>query len=328
MSPVRSALRDVLRRPALILAEIAWRWAFGAAAWAIITYSIGRILRGVDVSEAEILIARRSDAFLIADAVARIIAQVLPAFTRLLLVLAPALALLWAIAATAGRAATLKVLLEPQQRPAHAISLFWLNVIRAVFTLAALAAFFGTFVLSASIVSSAPNDPSRPGISMMIWTVLSTLVLMFWALVNWFLSLAPIWIVRDGRGPLAAIAESVSLYRRHSSAYFSAACAFGLLRSLLFMAAFALALIAAAIGSAANTVTALLATILVSLAYFAVADYLAVARVAAFLLLDSAADVNAVSRGVPGPEPQPVASDVQNLPASVLNAGMRPGPEP
>ena len=163
---------------------------------------------------------------------------------------------------------------------------------------------------------------------MMIWTVLSTLVLMFWALVNWFLSLAPIWIVRDGRGPLAAIAESVSLYRRHSSAYFSAACAFGLLRSLLFMAAFALALIAAAIGSAANTVTALLATILVSLAYFAVADYLAVARVAAFLLLDSAADVNAVSRGVPGPEPQPVASDVQNLPASVLNAGMRPGPEP
>jgi hypothetical protein len=287
------------------VAEITWRWAFGAAAWLLIVFAVGKVLRGIDVSQAEILIARRSDAFLVADALARSISQALPAMGRVSRVLAPALALLWAVAATAGRAATLKALLEESPWPGKVRvgSLFALNLLRSLFTLAALAAFFGTLILSVAVISGHPTDPSRPAAAMMVGTFLAALVAAFWSIVNWFLSLAPIWIVQDGCGPLASIVASVSLYRRKSAAYFSMACAFGLLRAGVVIVAFVIALLAAAMVPAPNVVAGVILTIVISLGYFAVADFLAIARIAAFLELDAMVYASPVPSPVAQPEP-------------------------
>ena len=104
---VRAGFRAVLRQPALALGEIAWRWAFGAAAWILAIFAVRRTLAQVDITQVELLIARHSDLFLIADASARIIVQVLPQLARECLVLLPAIAVLWVVAATLGRAVTL-----------------------------------------------------------------------------------------------------------------------------------------------------------------------------------------------------------------------------
>src|ERR1700757_214673 len=109
---IRAGFRAIFQRPAVALAEIAWRWAFGAAAWTLVMVAIHRILAGIDISEAERLIASRSDVLLIADACSRILAQVLPQFARECLVLAPAIAVMWIAAATVGRAITLQALLS------------------------------------------------------------------------------------------------------------------------------------------------------------------------------------------------------------------------
>src|SRR5512146_3501320 len=117
MNPVRSGFRAVLRQPAVIAGEIAWRWTFGAASWAVRFLTLRDIFAGVDVSEAEYLLARHSDAFLIADAWARVLIEVLPPLARAAMILIPALTLFWIVAATVGRAATLRGLCENNSVP-------------------------------------------------------------------------------------------------------------------------------------------------------------------------------------------------------------------
>jgi hypothetical protein len=160
MHPVSSGFRAVLRQPAVIAGEIAWRWAFGAASWALLLLTLRDIFAGVDVSEAEYLVARRSDAFLIADAWARVLVQVLPQLAHAALILIPALTLFWVIAATMGRAATLRALCERNSGPTlenrerqgwatHRVwgPLFALNVLRAVFMLATVGDMIGVPIL-------------------------------------------------------------------------------------------------------------------------------------------------------------------------------------
>lgn len=350
MHPVRSGFRAVLRQPALILAEMAWRWSFGAAAWVLVVLSIRRVLAGIDVSEAEYLLARRSDLFLIADACARILYQALPGFARAAVILVPALALVWTFAATLGRVATVKAILErrhPERASAaseskdrfsiakasgqegvgpgapagatpkfpgdhraagaHArgniVSLLVLHLLRAVFTLATLLAFVGTMILAGLAF---PAQGASPTTAAVIWVILAALAAFFWTLINWFLALAPIWIVRDDDGPFQAIAESLALFRCHTAAYVSAAWWFGLIRGLALVAAFIAALFAAS----ATARTAAVATLLIALLYFAFADFLYIARIAAYVALaDESAQPSAVSLQPLAPEPQPLTPE-------------------
>jgi hypothetical protein len=325
---LRSGFRAVFRQPALILAEIAWRWSFGAAAWVLVVLTARAVLAGIDISEAEYLLARHSDLFLIADACARILSQALPAFARAAAIIVPALALIWIFAVTLGRAATLKALFsvplefvgpgalagaapEPFKSStaagAHArgkmrfSSLLFLYLLRALFTLATLLAFIGTMILAAITFPAQGADPSTAAL---IWVILAALAAVFWTVINWFLALAPIWIVRDGRDPFRAIADSLALFRRDSGAYVSAAWWFGVIRGLALLTAFIAALVAASVLETSRAVAA--ASLLIALLYFAVADFLYVARIAAFVALaDESSQPSAVSIQPPAPEPQP-----------------------
>jgi len=113
MNFIRTGFRAVRENPALAVAEIAWRWLFGAIAWALVWFAIREIMTGVDVSPVEIAISRRVDAFGVADAIARVLVQVLPRFVHTLGVIVPLLALLWIVCATIGRIVTLRSALQP-----------------------------------------------------------------------------------------------------------------------------------------------------------------------------------------------------------------------
>jgi hypothetical protein len=330
----RAGIRAVLRQPALILGEIAWRWAFGLAAWLLVIFAVRRILAHVDITQAELLVARHSDVFLIADACARIIVQVLPQLARECLVLAPAIAVLWVAAATVGRAVTLQTLLSSDAQPStaailtgdapaddaaaaseskhpyrsrnvnaartHFGRLTLLNAFRALFTLATLVAFFGALVLAGAATQNVTAGA-------VIGVALGSVVALFWSLVNWFLALAPIWIVRDGHTALQSIADSLDLFRRSPAPYASIATWFGLLRAGVLVAALVLALIAAQASPAA----AIALGVVIALVYFAVADFLYIARLAAFVTLEERSPLSALT-------PQPLSDAPQPLPAPDL----------
>lgn len=301
---IRAGFRAVVRRPALVLGEVAWRWAFGAAAWTLVIFAIRRILAHVDITQAELLLARRSDVFLIADAGAHIVVQVLPQLARECLVLAPAIAVLWIAAATLGRAITLQSLCSTDVIPGasepgdlHFGPLLALNFIRAVFTLATLIAFLGALFL-AGLAMPAQN----PAAAAFVGILVAALIGFFWSVVNWFLALAPIWIVRNGHSALRSIADSVDHYRRGPAPYLGIASGFGFLRAAAMVAAFVAALLA----SQATLATSIALCVVIAIIYFAVADFLYIARLAAFVALDESFQPSAISSQPIAPAPEPI----------------------
>src|SRR4051812_7554150 len=176
---IRSGFRAVRENPALIFGEIAWRWAFGAASWALLILTVRTIMRGIDVSSAEVAFARSNDAYLIADAVVRILVQVLPRLAHALLILVPLLSLCWIAAATIGRAATLRSLTDSTgfspASSSQTIRLLALNAVRALFTVATALAFFGTVFLISSQFT--PNlKPETSSALMLGWMCLALAV--------------------------------------------------------------------------------------------------------------------------------------------------------
>jgi hypothetical protein len=287
MNLVRSGFRTVRENPALIFAEIAWRWAFGSAAWILVILTVRTLLDGIDVSAAEVAVARSNDAYLIADAIVRILVQVLPRLAHAMLVVVPALSVFWVATATIGRAATLRSLCSVGFQPAVPLAssrrvalLVAVHALRTIFTLATLLAYFGTVLLV-----SAQFTPDLAPALLLAWLCLAFFVGCLWGIVNWFLALAPIFIVREGFGVGKAISASLGLYRDARREYMAIASWFGLFRGAALLFAIAAG---SAVVAAGSVRLALAWSIVVALAYFAFADYLYIARLAAFVALAAA----------------------------------------
>lgn len=302
MNFIRSGFRTVRHNPALIFAEIAWRWAFGAAAWIIVILTIRTIMAGIDVSQAEVALTRSNDAYLIADAIVRVIVQVIPRFAAALVILIPVLALIWIVAATIGRAITLRCLFDPSQqtvvprdaarsgrdatpqRRTYAVRIGLLNVLRAIFSIATLLAFFGTIFLVSAQLNPSMSPATGPAL-IFGWMCLAVVVAFLWGVVNWFLALAAIFIVRDAAGVWRSISDSLRFYRDNRAEYARIATMFGLIRTAALVVAF----VAGAMTIAAGSLRAVLvASIVVGLVYVAVADFLYIARLAAYVELSIA----------------------------------------
>jgi hypothetical protein len=206
------------------------------------------------------------------------------------LVLAPAIAGLWTFAATVGREITLSELLRGQgkeiqpNRGQTTWRLLGLSFLRAILALATLIAFLGALFLTGLLMPA-----QNPAAAVLAGILVAALIGFFWSVVNWFLALAPIWTVRDGHRALRSIADSVDLYRRGPSPYLGIASWFGCLRAVALVAA----LVAALLAGQATPATSIALCVAVALLYFAVADFLYMARLAAFVALDESSQLAA-----------------------------------
>lgn len=303
---VREGFRAVARRPGVAAGEIAWRWAFGAAAWVLVLLGAHLVMTSVPVSQSEFDLARRSGVFRAADVAARFLFDAWPRILRVAAVLLPGLSALWIAAASAGRAVTLQALLGIRVRRGFT-SLLGINFLRAAVTVAALIGYIGAIVLAAQLVP-APQaaNPSFPVFAFLVWLVIATTVALCWAVANWFLSLAPIFILRDGDGTFDAIHSSLLLLRTRPREYMATATWFGLMRTAALVALLVLSLIAAAAG---NGLGAIVLVALVALAYFAMVDWLYICRLAAFLALAAPEQPAAAGASAAPMAPAEVAGD-------------------
>src|ERR1700756_509742 len=71
-SPTLEGFRTVFRRPSLPLAEIAWRWSFGAAAVLLIVFGFFEYLDTLPVSGVDLFLLRSRQPFMVSQALARI----------------------------------------------------------------------------------------------------------------------------------------------------------------------------------------------------------------------------------------------------------------
>ena len=278
----------MFRLPALGLAEIAWRWSFGLAVGALLAFSFREYMATLPVTAGEMLLLRTRQPALILQAIARIFQGSAPRAVAALIVLLLALTLAWTVLASIGRTATLKLLFEHYRGSRgneeagtwRLTSMIGLNFFRAIAVLAGVVGSMGALFLSAAASSS--TDPS-PGSALLIFYMLTMFVGLAWLALNWFLSLAAVFVVGLGQNTFGALGTAADLCWTRPLSVTAATTWFGLAHVLAFMVATSVAAVPLAFAGVLPAGMVLGGLLLVTLLYFAVADFLYVGRLAAYV---------------------------------------------
>jgi hypothetical protein len=332
VSPTLEAFRASFRRPSLTLAEIACRWTVGAVGWALMFFWLIEFLDTLPVTRGDATLLRTRQPLLVGRAIEHILRGSLDRAVLAALFALIALSLLWIVTASVGRAATLRALLEYfrrdvagrvstatpdsiERRPWR--SLIGLNFLRLALTLSAILAIVGASIL-ASFVSSKAKP--QPGLVFILFLALAGLICIAWPALNWFLSLASIFAVRDGEDTLGAISAAVTFFRERSGAVFAVSTWTGLAHLVAFSVATTAVSLPLAFIRIAPWRLVIAGVILLTLAYFAVVDWLYMARLAGYVCIAEMPNALASSAPMPAPPPQtsidreePILSDIPGL---------------
>jgi hypothetical protein len=365
ISPTLEGFRAAFRRPSLTLAEISWRWTVGATATALVIFSLLEYLDTLPVTGSDILLLRTRQPILIGQALGHIFRGSAPRIVMAELVAAIALICLWILAASVGRSTTVRSLIDyfseqqtstdggedlvprtsvtaASQKGSQLGSLLRLNFLRAALALAAILGLAGAVILvnlvstsfsndaaSAGVTSSNSAPPADPGaaIAFLLFFPLVGLIFAAWSTLNWVLSLAAVFAVRDGdarKDALGAVSAAVSFCRERSGAIFAVSIWTGLAHLTVFVVATTVVSMPLTFAQIVPARLVLAAVVLITVAYFAVADWLYIARLAGYVCIaETPEELLAPIAPTPLPSPptpyasvdrdEPILSDVPNL---------------
>jgi hypothetical protein len=334
-SPTTEGFRTAFRRPGLVLAEITWRWVFGAAAIVLVSLSALEFLNTLPVSKEDLFLLRTRHPFLISHAVGHILHGTAHRVVYTFLILSATLALFWILAASFGRLATVKPLIErfgsgtfadagigprfwrTREEGWRLRSLFGLNFLRVVLALAAGLAVVASGVI-AGFASSDVNP--QPGLVFLIFMMLALVVGLVWCFLNWFLSVAPIFVVGEQQDTFGAISATVDFCRREAGPVFWSSTAFGLLHLVVFVAATSVVVFPLAFAGVVPAGVVIGAIAVLTLIYFAVVDFFHTGRLAAYVFILQRPELPA-EPAPPMPSPAPVAEQSTLLSEPHAEAG-------
>jgi hypothetical protein len=287
-SPVSQGFRLILRRPAIPVAEIAWRWSFVAAAWVLGAMFLFEYMDSLPVTTADRLLLATRQPVLISRAIHRIFHGSAFRFTEAGVLLAIGLAVAWIVLASFGRAATVDALMEEfgiaaaTRRRAIFPSLVGLNFLRAAVTLAGFAGVVGATLIASSL--SASTHISAADSSRLFFLVLF-FVWSAWVVLNWLLSVSAIFVVIDRSRTLGAIAATVRLCQQDPGPVLSTGALFGLAHIGAFIAASGVGfMLLGALGSVPAALIWFVQVVLI-FTYCAVANFLYTGRLAAYVFI-------------------------------------------
>ncbi len=286
-SPTAEGFRLIFRRPAIPFAEIAWRWTFATAAWLLGTFFLLEYMGSLPVTGLDRLLLGTQQPILVFRAIHRIFQGSAFRFTEAGIVLALGVAVAWIVLASLGRAATLAALLEEfgiasGPRRGMVSSLAALNFLRVAAALAAVVAGPGAALLASSFWASthaSVADATR------IWFAALFLVWIIWAVLNWLLSTAAVFLATEQKGALSAIASCARFCVEHTGRVVSAGVWFGLPHLGAFIAALMAGFTVLSTVGAWRIGPALVLEFLIIGGYYAVADFLHTGRLAAYIAI-------------------------------------------
>lgn len=301
VSPTLEGFRAAFRQPSLTLAEITWRWVVGATATALFFFGLFEYLNTLPVSRGEMLFLRTRQPYLVMQALLHILRGSLSRALLSLLVAGLLMTTLWIIAASLGRIATARATVEyfrdrlrlhgtqnaegPEtflsSRSADSFQvLVGLNFLRATALLAAVFGMIGAGILAGFV---SPDSHPRPGLAFLLFLPIAGVVAFLWWALNWLLSLASIFSVRNGEDVVSSIASAVTLFANRTGAVLAVNSWVGLAHLVLFVAASTVISIPMGLIPLVPWRLAVVAMMLVTLVYFAIADWLYMARLAGYI---------------------------------------------
>jgi hypothetical protein len=303
ISPTAEGFRAAWRRPSLTFAEIAWRWVVGATAAALLLLGMIEYLRTLPVSNAELLFLKTGQPILVGQAIAHILRGTAERAVLASLLGAIATAGLWILASSLGRIATVRALLgyfavrrelanvvstdpaeatDPARRASPLRALLDLNFLRVAVVVAALCGMMGASILAG--FASPAADP-QPGLYFLCFLPMAALICFAWYLLNWFLSLATVFAVRDGAHAISALSSAATLWRDRPGAVFAVTVWNALAHIAVFTGASTAASVPLGLLSILPGRVMMAFVLIVSLVYFAIVDWLYTARLAGYLCI-------------------------------------------
>lgn len=285
-SPTLEGFQTMFRLPSLGLAEIAWRWSFGLATAAVLAFALREYLATLPVTAAEMWLLRTRQPVLMWQALSGIFQGSAPRAVAALVVLTLALAVAWITLASLGRAVTIRAAIEYFRGSIssnHRLSsLLALNFLRAATMLAAMIGVVGALLVAKS--ASSADDPS-PGTVMLIFWLLTMLIGLACSLLNWYLSLAALFVVRDGDSAFAALTAATDLCRTRPGSLVAAGTWFGIAHAIVFVVASSAAAFPLGFAEVLPGSMVFGGVLLVTLLYFAAVDFLYVGRMASYVFI-------------------------------------------
>lgn len=287
MNPVSAttvAFRLLFRRPLIPLAEIAWRWTFAAAAWLLGIGFLFEYFGSLPVTKADRFLLDTGQPFLIAQAIRRIFHGSSLRFVEAAVLLGLGLAIAWIVLASLGRLAVLRAMFEEFERDAEAKrplrALLFLNFLRAAALLAAKVAAIGSILMASSLWAS---THIRVADSARMVVVLCILIWLAWAVLNWLLSAAAVFVVAEGKDSLSSIGAILRLLQSRTGGVVGASAVFGLIHGGALVVAGGVILVLLPIAIAQPLALPLVFAVV--LAYCFIADFLYTGRLAAYAYL-------------------------------------------
>jgi hypothetical protein len=296
ISPTIEGFRAAFRQPSVTFAEIAWRWTVGAVACGLSLFWLVEYLDTLLITKGDAALLSTKQPLLVGRALAHILRGSLNRAVFATLVVLLAVTLLWVVAAAVGRIATVRGLLDRfrnngihnsagtivADEPWPLRSVLGLNILRAILTLAAVLALVGASVL-ASFVST-PENP-QPGLMFILFLPMAGFVCLAWSGLNWLLSLAAIFAVRDGDDALKAVSAAVAFLRERPGPIIAVSTWTGLAHLVALSVASTAVSLPLAFLQIAPWRLVVAVIVLVTLVYFAVVDWLYIVRLAGYVFI-------------------------------------------
>jgi hypothetical protein len=266
------------------LAEIAWRWTFAAAASVLAVALVLEYFDSLTVNTLDRLLLYSGQPFLVAQALRRIFSGSSVRLVEAAILLGLGLGVAWIVLASLGRIVVLRSIFEQfgwevkSERPVRAV--FFLNFLRAAAVLAAKLAVIGAVLLASSFWASTHlRFLNAARLVVVTWF----LVWQAWAVLNWVISAAAIFVVLEGKDSLASIGAVLRLFMTRTAGMLSASAVFGVIHLVSFGVTCGTLLLLLPIGIAYPL--ALPLVIAVVFGYAFIADFLYTGRLAAYAYL-------------------------------------------
>jgi hypothetical protein len=233
----RKALALVTARPMLIVAELAWRWAFAAGAIGILLF-YGSVLRdSISISATDHDMLLSGDLLRTADAGSRVLVGAMPYFIRAAEGALPKIALIWWLCITVGRSSLLRGMVNLTAAPSVGdarsiwISMATINAVRVLLLLIVVSAYLGANRVAAFVFG---QDFERPHIllGMLAYVVTFSAGIGLYLLANFVASLAP-YFAAQGRPALDALADALQAARTHRATLGGAAAVSATIRTVV-----------------------------------------------------------------------------------------------
>jgi hypothetical protein len=133
---------------------------------------------------------------------------------------------------------------------------------------------------------------------------IAAMVFLVCYVLNWLLSLATLFAVRDSAGPVGAISGAVALCRERAGAVFAVSAWTAVAHLIAFVGASTVVSLPLALAEILPWRLVTIGVILVTLAYFAVADWLYAARLAGYVCISDVPEALPVPMPPTSPPPR------------------------